>query len=93
MIIDLKKYGPILTGRPFGQKVMKELEPGLEYPVVLDFEGILSMGSSFGDEVVPVIAKRQSGKIEAMKANRVIWACLDRLAEDHGIEITGKEPV
>ncbi|MEK6544263.1 MAG: DUF4325 domain-containing protein [Elusimicrobiota bacterium] len=87
MIIELKKYGLILTGRPFGQKVMQELEPLLEYPVVLDFTGTLSMGSSFGDEVVPKIAKKQSGTISVRNANKVVWSCLERLAEDHGIHI------
>ena len=92
MIIKLKKYGSILTGRPFGQKVMEELEPLLEYPVVLDFEGAISMGSSFGDEVVSKIAQRQSGEIEVMNANKVIWSCLDRLAEDHGIRVKEAKP-
>jgi anti-anti-sigma regulatory factor len=87
MIVKLRKYGSILTGRPFGQKVLKELESSLDPPVTLDFEGAISMGSAFGDEVVAVIAKRQGGEISVVNANRVVWSCLDRLAEDHGITI------
>lgn len=87
MILKLKKYGIILTGRPFGKKVMEELAPTLQFPVTLDFEGTVSMGSSFGDEIIPVIAKMQAGEIAVINANKVVWSCLARLAEDHDIVI------
>lgn len=89
MIVKLRQFGPILTGRPFGQKVMKEIEPSLVAPVALDFEGTISLGSSFGDEVVAAIAKRQEGRIQVLNAGKAIKSCLTRLAEDHHIKIEG----
>ena len=88
MNIKLNQYGPILTGREFGQRVMKELEAKLVSPVSLDFEGTISLGSSFGDEIVPVIAKIQGGKIEVRNPNPAVWTCLTQLAQDHKIEVT-----
>jgi len=87
MIIKLREYGSILTGRPFGKKVMEQLSPTLKHPVVLDFDGTITMGSSFGDEIVPAIANKQDGKIEVINASKVIWSCLDQLAEDHNIQV------
>ncbi|MBI4370910.1 MAG: DUF4325 domain-containing protein [Elusimicrobia bacterium] len=67
---------------------MKELEEKLAPPVCLDFEGTIALGSSFGDEVVPVIAKKQGGKISVFNPNAAVWTCLTQLARDHQIEIT-----
>lgn len=87
MIIDMSLYGTILTGRDFGKHAMAELLPSLEYPVELDFSGVTSLGSSFGDEVVPNIAKAQNNKLAVIKPNNAVWDCLLQIAEEHKIII------
>ena len=86
-LLKMDRFGTILTGRPFGKKVMEELRPNLKYPVILDFERVLSLGSSFGDEVVAVIAKNQNCEISVRNANKAVEACLFQMAADHEIKI------
>ena len=83
----MNQFGQFLTGRDFGQKTFKELEAGLAHPVTLDFEGTVSLGSSFGDEVVPPIARRQNGKVTILNANKAVWDCLTRIAAESKIEV------
>lgn len=85
--LKMSHYGPILTGRPFGKQVMQELTQTLKYPIVLDFSDVLSLGSSFGDEVVAVIARNQNGKIAVVNPNKAVWSCLSNIAQDHKIRI------
>ena len=85
--IKMNQFGQILTGRDFGRKVMRELEEVLEYPAALDFSDTVSLGSSFGDEVVPVIAKKQGGEILVLNPNKAVWACLTKIAADHNITV------
>jgi hypothetical protein len=85
--VKMIQFGAFLTGREFGQKAMKELEPHLKFPVTLDFSGNVSLGSSFGDEVVPPIAKKQGGQITVLNPNQAIWDCLMRIAAENKIEI------
>ena len=86
--IKMSQFGQILTGRDFGRKVIKELEGGLVHPVVLDFADTISLGSSFGEEIVPAIAKRQGDKVRVLNANKAIWACLQKIALDFRIEVS-----
>ena len=85
--LDMSKYGTILTGRAFGKQVMEELVPKLEYPVALDFTEVIALGSSFGDEVVPVIAQKQNGQLTVIGTNKAVWDCLSQIAEEHGIQL------
>ena len=88
--IKMSRFGVILTGRDFGQRSLLEMEA--EGPVTLDFSGTMSLGSSFGDETVVVLARKQGGKIVAVNANAAVRACLQKLAQDRGsvVEIPGK---
>lgn len=83
----MNQFGAFLTGRDFGQKAMRELEPQISYPVMLDFSGTISLGSSFGDEIIPVIARKQGGKISVINPNKAIWDCLLRIAAENKIEL------
>ncbi len=87
MIINLKKYGAVLTGREFGADVMNKLKQELKFPVTLDFEGVESLGSSFGDEVVPVIANEQGKTIKIVNANNDVKGTLKDIAFDSKITI------
>lgn len=69
MRIALKKYGQILTSRPAGREAalaMKStVKPADEEIIELDFEGLLSVGPSWLDEVLTSL-RAEFGK------NRVI---------------------
>lgn len=56
MRIMLKQYGEILTSRPAGREAalaMKaRLSPAAGEPIELDFDGVLSVGPSWLDEVL-----------------------------------------
>jgi hypothetical protein len=83
----LKEFGAVLTGREYGKSVYSTLGAKLSNPAGLDFDGVESMGSSFGDEIVPPIARKQGNKIAVKNANPVITACLMDIAEEHHIEL------
>ena len=85
--IKLSEYGAVLTGRQFGADVMQALLKTLTFPVALDFSGVESLGSSFGDEIVPVIAGKQGNQIMVLNANSEVKATLKDIAFDSRIEI------
>ncbi len=65
MRIPLKKYGQILTSRPAGREAalaMKAtVQPADNETIELDFEGVLSIGPSWLDEVLASL-RAQYGK-------------------------------
>jgi len=85
--IKLSKYGAVLTGREFGSDVMKALSKGLKPPVALDFDGVEVIGSSFGDEVVPVIAAKQGNTVKILNANPDVKETLKDIALDANITL------
>ncbi len=87
MTITMRKYGTLLIGGDFGKQAMAELLPSLEYPVELDFSGVTSLGSSFGDEVVPDIANAQNNQLTVINPNEAVWDCLQQIAEEYKIKI------
>lgn len=86
-IIKLNQFGSVLTGREFGADVMKGLAQSITYPVCLDFDGVESIGSSFGDEVIPVLALNQNNKIAVKNTNETVRSILKDVAADAGIEL------
>lgn len=86
-IINLSKYGAVLTGREFGMDVMKSLKAELEFPITLDFSEVEVLGSSFGDEIIPAIANQQGKKISVKNANNEVTATLKDIAIDSQITI------
>ena len=87
MILKLKKYGSVLTGREFGADTMKQLAKSVSHPVELDFEEVISMGSSFGEEIIPILAKKQGNRIKIHNANNAIWNCLHEIAKEESISL------
>lgn len=65
MKIKLKQYGEILTSRPAGREAalaMKAYQkPAAEEKIELDFEGVLSVGPSWLDEVLNAL-RQEYGK-------------------------------
>lgn len=87
----IKKHGSVLTGRDYGIKVMKEIRPILVEKMALDFSGVSSLGSSFGDEVVTPIAKYNGGSVEIYNANSAVKTALKDVEEDGEIKILFKD--
>lgn len=88
-IIDMKKYGLVLTGREFGADIMTNLdkEITLEDEIVLDFKGVVAVGSSFADEVIAPIALKQNKKVKVKNLTPSVRSCLVDVARDNEIEI------
>ena len=88
-IIEMKKYGLVLTGREFGIDVMKNLliEISSKDDIVLDFKGVASVGSSFADEVLAPIANLKNGQVRIKNLTAPVKSCLDGVARDSSIEL------
>lgn len=87
--IELKmmKYGRTLTDRADGKRAYKEILSMNEFPTILNFKDVISLGSSFGDETVAKIAIANGGTIKIVNANKAIQACLSNIEEDFNIKI------
>lgn len=88
-IIEMKKYGIVLTGREFGIDVMKMLSAEIDISddIVLDFKGVASVGSSFADEVLVPIAKLKNGKAKIKNLSIPVKSCLADVARDNSINL------
>ena len=84
-ILKMNKFGKILTGREFGKDSMKTLI--LNYPVTLDFIDVISLGSSFADEVIVPIAAKQDNRIKVCNVSTPVWDCIQDVTKDHGITV------
>jgi len=87
-IYKLNIHGAVLTGRDYGALVMKEINQKMEKNMILDFEGVASLGSSFGDEVITPIARFNGGYVEVCNVSPAVKTALDDVANDGEINIT-----
>lgn len=87
-IIKLKEYGSVLTGREFGKTTLKALLEKYKQPFVFDFEGVFSMGSSFGDEVLLPVAKLQDNEVTVLNVSKTVKVCLGAISEENNIKFT-----
>ena len=59
MKVELKKFGEILTSRPSGREaglaIRAYLKPKAREKIELDFNGVLSVGPSWLDEVLSIL--------------------------------------
>ena len=83
----MNKFGKVLTGREFGVDSMKKINSTIEYPVILDFMDVISLGSTFADEVLVPIAKKQNNHISVCNVKAPVLACIKYTAHDEGIKI------
>lgn len=91
MIVDLKEFGTSLGSRVLGKEVSNMINFEKEDEVILDFEGVKMITSSFADEVVGKNCARLGlhnffKKVQIVNASEQIKlilkkAILDRLAE------------
>lgn len=75
-------FGRTLTDREYGKSVANALLQENEFPLTLDFKGVMALGSSCGDEILGAIASKQNSTVQVMNANQVIKSCLKKVAED-----------
>lgn len=85
--VTLNKFGRTLTDREYGKQVASALVQENEFPITLDFKGVMSLGSSCGDEILGAIASKQDFTIPVVNANQAVKSCLLKVAEDLKITI------
>ena len=86
--LDMIKFGRTLTDRPYGKSVAEAILKEGTFPVSLDFKGVISLGSSFGDEVLNAIAPKQGHVLLVTNTNQAVRSCLEKVAEDSKIKLT-----
>ena len=82
LVVLMKKYGRTLTGREDGKKAFLEISSNYAPPIILDFDDVMALGSSFGDEVIPKLAIRQGSILSVRNANKSIQSCMKKILED-----------
>lgn len=90
--IKMNTYGRTLTDREFGKSVAAAILAEASFPVILDFKGVITLGSSCGDEILNAIAPRQGNRVEVMNLNQPVRSCLEKVALDSRIEIIILDP-
>jgi hypothetical protein len=86
--IELNQFGSTLTDRADGKKALAAIMGQTTPPIALDFAGVISLGSSFGDEIIPKLAANQDNAMVILNANGVIQNSIRRITEDTPIHIT-----
>lgn len=84
----MQQFGTTLTDRSDGKKAFTEILRTSTFPVTLDFSGVVSLGSSFGDEVILKVAERQENKVAVFHANHVIQNAIRRTIEDTPVVVS-----
>ncbi len=86
-IIKMNKYGRLLTGREFGKNTAQSILNQRRFPLILDFSEVLSMGSSFAEEVVPVVASQQGNVVNVTQINAPIRSVLRDVSSNTGVVV------
>ena len=86
--VKMIQFGSTLTDRADGKKTSISIMDKYSQPVSLDFVDVVSLGSSFGDEVIPPLAEKQNRKIIILNANNIIKNSIRRIVEERSIEIS-----
>jgi len=86
-LVAMNKFGRTLTDRPDGKKAYETIVADNAPPYILDFKGVMSLGSSFGDEVVIRLAQLQSNQIKIVNINDGIRACIKRVTEGTTVRV------
>mgnify|MGYP001595870792 CR=1 FL=1 len=87
-LVAMNQFGRTLTDREFGKSVAATILKNYPFPVTLDFKGVISLGSSCGDEIINVIIGKQGAKLRVLNANQAIMACLEKVALDSKITVS-----
>ncbi len=83
----MNRFGRTLTDREYGKSVANTLVQENEFPLTLDFRGVMSLGSSCGDEILSALTPKQNSTVQIINANQAIKSCLQKVAEDLKVTI------
>ena len=96
MIVNLKEFGTSLGSRVLGKEVSNMIDFEKEDEVILDFEDVKMVTSSFADEVIDKSCAKLGlhnffDKVQIVNASEPIKlilkkAIIDRLVEKHEIQ-------
>lgn len=96
MIVDLKEFGTSLGSRVLGKEVSSLIDFGKEDEIILDFQDVKMVTSSFADEVVGKNCAKLGlhnffDKVQIINTSEQIKlilkkAIIDRLVEKHEIQ-------
>ena len=86
-IIPMNKFGNTLTDREDGKKAFNVIISASSPPYILDFNGVISLGSSFGDEIILKLAPLQGNNIKIININDGIRASVKRIIEETNINV------
>ena len=85
--LAMQKFGKTLTDRPYGKSVAESILREESFPLLLDFSGVVALGSSFGDEILAAIGPKQDRHVMVKHANGAVRSCLQKVAGDTGVTI------
>lgn len=85
-IILMNRFGRILTDRTYGKTVAEKILKEETFPAVLDFKGVISLGSSCGDEILSAIKTCQN-EVTIQNANKAVESCLEKVAVDLNLHL------
>lgn len=92
MIIELKKFGMILTSRPAGREAFNAIRPELKRgeAVQVDFRGVLAVTPSWVDEFLSLLIDYVGDKVELLPTdNTSVLATLRVFAEANQEPVAG----
>jgi hypothetical protein len=85
--LELAKFGKTLTDREYGKTIGQTIVTDGVFPLVLDFKGVISLGSSCGDEILTAVGRMQGSEIQITNTNQPIRFCLEKVAEDLHLKV------
>jgi hypothetical protein len=87
MTVEMKKFGVSLTGREYGKNVATKFFVPIKENPILNFEGVISMGSPFGDEIFKTLMQQGIRQVNVKNYNKAIEDCLKEIQSELAIEI------
>lgn len=93
MLIELKKFGEVLTSRPSGREAYLAMEAytfkGLNKDelIKIDFSGVKVLAPSWADEVITKIAEKFKNVKLLNTENSSVQATLDTLRKYSGVKL------
>ena len=88
-VVPMLRFGRTLTDREYGKSIASTILTENSFPIALDFKGVITLGSSCGDEILNAIGPKQNGSVRIMNANSAVRACLEKVSEDIRVRIVG----
>ncbi len=85
--IEMVQFGRTLTDRTYGKRTAETILRRYKIPVSLDFKGVISLGSSFGDEIIAAIGPEQQNRITVRNTNGAVRACLEKVTLDSNVSL------